>query len=146
MVVGLVAGASGALSFPQLLSGASHEILTNTAYPIYETIIRITGNAGAGGGFDWFWLIVVALALILMALFLGVVSGFAVHIIMSGISGVMKGTAKEFISAVLEEKVNDSHSNEPAPLIAGMLRGLLTGLVAGILMAVSTIWGIFQFF
>jgi hypothetical protein len=146
MVVGLVAGASGALSFPQLLSGASHEILTNTAYPIYQTVVGITGGAGAGGEFDWFGLIVIAIALIFMGLLLGVASGFAVHIIMSGIAGLMKGIAKEFIIEVLEEKDKDIRRNEPHPQIAGILRGLLTGLVAGILMAVSTIWGIIRFF
>lgn len=149
MFVGLVAGASGVLSIPQVLSGASHEILINTAYPIYETIVNITGGTGGAGGgseFNWFMLIAVAVALIFMALLLGVVSGFVVHIIVSGIAGLMKGTAKEIIIAVLEEKNKDLGSNNPAPLIVGMLRGLLIGLVSGILMAVSTIWGIVRFF
>jgi hypothetical protein len=147
MVTGSVAGATGALSFPQLLSGTAHEVLMGTGYLVSEYVSGLTGGAGAGGGFDyWFSLAILAIALILMGLFLGVISGFAVHIIMSSIAGLVKGASKEFIIAVLEEKNKDSSNNNSHPLIAGMVRGLLTGFMAGVLMSVSTIWGIVRFF
>jgi hypothetical protein len=146
-IVGLITGTSGALSFPQLISGTAHEVLTNTVYPISEFVVNLTGGAGAGGGFDyWFYLIVLAIALMLIGLLIGVVSGFIVYIIMSGITGLVKGGSKEFIIAILEERHETLRNKEFAPLFSGVFNGLLTGLAAGVLMAVSTIWGIVRFF
>lgn len=146
MFVGVVAGAMGCLNIPQLLSGASHEILTNPVFPIYESVLRITGGAGGGGEFDWIALVGIAIALILAGLILGVASGLATHIIMASVAGLVKGTAKAFIIDVLIQKDRGLGNVGDTMVFEGFLSGLLVGFVTGVLMAVSTAWGIVQFF
>jgi hypothetical protein len=87
----------------------------------------------------------VVVALILMGLVVGVLSGFALQIIMTTIGAILKGMTKEWTTAVVEEGMTDDY-RKPTRLRAGAIRGLWTGLVAGVLMAVSTVIGIVRFF
>ena len=139
MLTGFIAGASGAISFTHLLDGSAFAVLNN---PIYPLVGLIAGGAG-GGEFGFFLLLVLA-ALVAMVIVAGILSGFVVHIILSGIGGLTKGATKEFIIDVLEEKPQPA-GKEFGPVIEGLVRGMISGVLTGSIMAVCTAWGIFKF-
>lgn len=131
-MVGIIESASGA-GFLEL--GGPLSDLSDLA------LVKILGGSGGGEGlFDLLVLFLsAAIALIVLGAAAGVIFGFGIQLLLSGVAGAAEGITKQYIERVLTEAGSRDEIDTYRPLAAGALRGAIVGTVAGVLFALPTV-------
>lgn len=145
-LVGSLNGATGIISFPQVIGGSAQQVVTSTMFPLAQFL----GGGFGGPGGDGFWAIVFLIFVILIAaLFAGIVAGFLTHVLFAAVGGMTKGAARAYVSRILQEPHGDQSGEKEErhnPIVAGMIRGLIVGSCTGILEIVFTAMGVVRFY